>query len=93
MFKMFSDVQRCFQILTDVHICSLDVLWMFSRCFPDVFLGCCQDFSMMFLECSHEIIRILCWVLAPRQKNFVGSGGPGGSCEFHGSCGSGDPGG
>ena len=48
---------------------------------------------MMFLECSHEIIRILCWVLAPRQKNFVGSGGPGGSCEFHGSCGSGDPGG
>ena len=50
---VFIDVLRCFQMLTDVHRCSLDVLWMFSRCFLDVFLGGSQDFSMMFLECSH----------------------------------------
>ena len=43
---MFSDVHRCFQMITDVFGFSLDVLLMFFRCSLDVprmFAGFFQD--------------------------------------------------
>ena len=47
--QMFSDVHRCFQMITDVFGFSLDVLFMFSRCSQDVcriFPGCFQNAPM-----------------------------------------------
>ena len=44
--QMFSDVHRCFQMITDVSGFSLDVFLMLSRCFQDIcwiFPGCSQD--------------------------------------------------
>ena len=46
VLEMFSDVYRCFQMITDVFGFSLDVLLMFFRCSLDVprmFAGFFQD--------------------------------------------------
>ena len=49
-FQMFRDVFRCSEMFTDVHRFSRDVVWVFS--------GCSQNFSIMFSELFHNVVRM-----------------------------------
>ena len=59
VLRMLSDVHRCSQMFPDVHLmffrCHLDVLKMLS--------GNSQDIFLMFSGCSHDVGRILWWIL------------------------------